>query len=639
MKKGVLFAILIPLLILILAAGATFAYFTIISSPQKVFERTISKTFDMVKEQQKKYNTVKSNVELSTSIDSYNEDLKQINEISKDSKISLETETDLNNAFFYNNLKIVNKEDNLLDAELILQDQKLYLAFKDWFDKYIELPLEEDEISDLTETLSKNATLDITLAIETFKQELINEMSKQNFSKEKTIMTINGQNVKVTRNYLILTQEQQMIFIKELIERLKNNSSFQTALGDYNEEIVNEMNEGINQIDELINNTNSQEIDNNKKIVYSIYTSGLFGKIVAIDLSLMDDQEVYSGLEAIVYGNAKEFNMYTENQGNKDYTLKIKNNKQDGTNKGTITISTFDDGEEHAIVCNYEKNGNQTRFNADIEIEQNNYNISGVLIKNNNSYNGEIILTYKDSEYGSIGIKLSYQVNYNDELLKVNIGNNTVKMDEMTEEEQNELLTSVEQSKLYELVNGFNLANNINNVKKSMLNNESNEYVESADYRINYSIPDEWSKVKSVSGGAQFVKDTNIINIGIIEQNYETCLDMIDENYSNEFNVSDSTDYTINDLKYKYKTVVGGNGGYLYFVYPIDDNNTYMVSVETEDGDVSLEDVNYFLEILVTDIISNENIANELSETAETQLDLIENTLETLPTMEGIEYY
>ena len=298
MKKGVLFAILIPLLILILAAGATFAYFTIISSPQKVFERTISKTFDMVKEQQKKYNTVKSNVELSTSIDSYNEDLKQINEISKDSKISLETETDLNNAFFYNNLKIVNKEDNLLDAELILQDQKLYLAFKDWFDKYIELPLEEDEISDLTETLSKNATLDITLAIETFKQELINEMSKQNFSKEKTIMTINGQNVKVTRNYLILTQEQQMIFIKELIERLKNNSSFQTALGDYNEEIVNEMNEGINQIDELINNTNSQEIDNNKKIVYSIYTSGLFGKIVAIDLSLMDDQEVYSGLEA-----------------------------------------------------------------------------------------------------------------------------------------------------------------------------------------------------------------------------------------------------------------------------------------------------------------------------------------------------
>ena len=102
-----------------------------------------------------------------------------------------------------------------------------------------------------------------------------------------------------------------------------------------------------------------------------------------------------------------------------------------------------------------------------------------------------------------------------------------------------------------------------------------------------------------------------------LEENSDKFLENIDINKllsteENNINPQGSaiSSYQINGLEYKYKTVTYegmDSSVMLYFVCPIDANNSYAVTIET-DGNISLETINEFLNIQIEQKNSNSDL-------------------------------
>ena len=87
--------ILIPIIILILVIGAGLVYYFMSTTPKNIFTKAVNSIFSNIEEE--KYDTLKTNVELSMSIESDNSEIQSIGQIVNSVKIKTNQEIDLNN--------------------------------------------------------------------------------------------------------------------------------------------------------------------------------------------------------------------------------------------------------------------------------------------------------------------------------------------------------------------------------------------------------------------------------------------------------------------------------------------------------------------------------------------------------------
>lgn len=636
MRKNKLLYILIPIIIILVALLGGFIYLKLNSSPKKIFTKTISKVFETLDLKQEKYNTLKSKVELSGSIESNeeNEEIEEINAILEDSKIILNSEVDIQNLLVNQNIEVVYNSESFINANMLLQDEKIYIALKDWLDKYIEIPLEEDDVSEIKNFTNDLETLDLNLLVDVIKEEFIKKLQEQEYTKESTNLYLDGKETKVTKSSLKLSEEQIVTFIKELLENLKQNENFKNALGTYKEEI-------IESIDEILENVPTEDFDEDTKICFSIYTKGLFNKIVAVDFTVETSEEVTAGTEFIKRSEEKyELNIYENDEETRTELIKvIIDNKKENKNKGTMLISITSGEETIEFTYKYEVKNEETIFELSTNIEDTSLTVSGNTIKKDNSYNGNFTVLVKTSEYGTIEFNCLYNLEYNAKIEKVDVSNSTT-IDEISEEDMQTLMTNMQESKIYELVADLYVQDQLFEYAKAakdakddteditnQLENSTNEamndifaslskissapIVTRAGQTVEYKVPNGFEESSYSSEDWKHYSDENYneIYVSIEKETVEEYLKELENEYvlTSEYytdqELSGIDTYGVEDKIYKYRSIVykDSYATYcnLYFAYELKNGYIYVVEVKTENGNISLDDVNEFLKIVI----------------------------------------
>lgn len=590
MKNKKILFILIPIILIVLILIAGVVYLKINGTPKKIFKKTISSAFEIFETSEEQYSTMKGTMNLTASIESDNEEIQAISTMLKEANIGLNMEVDTSNMVVNENINVTYSNKSLLNATAILQDEKGYVYLPDWLDKYLEIPQEYMGDSNLTKTSGKIATLDQKALMEAVEEEVIKAISQKEFTQNK--------NGKVKISTLSLSQQQFFALCKELLENLKQNEKFNSSLGDYKEDII----EGINNIIIELEDT---EYDEDYSAVISIHTKGLLNKFTGFSIELKDGEDVVSGIIATIEKQNYEVTLYEQYDGEKTELVKIKaEDKKENKNKGTTKITVTAQEEDFVIVCNYETQKNQTTFEASTEIEGLKVIASGNVVKNGKNYKGNLILTAEESELGKINLNCAYDFTYGVEVKKVDVGNAVI-INELNEKDQETLVTNLQNSVLYKFIEQSGL------LEGNIVTGSDKPEVTYDGYTVKYTVPDNFEASTYNSEEMKTYRDDNYNTI-TVSIDYDT-VDDYTKDLEKEYNltsslyknqkISETKTYTVNGKEYKLRTITYEDdyGTYvdLYFAYKLDDEYCYVVEVETEGGNISMDTIEYFLDATV----------------------------------------
>ena len=656
MRNKKLSYVLIPLIIVVLILIAGVIFLKLNSTPEKVFEHSISKVFEMFETTEEQYSTMKGtmnftvdfendntevanqeieNVETETqksnvtgtsytdiinkidekaqNVDTndvsnmVNDVYAQIYEVLEASSIGLNMEIDNENMIINENINVIYDNEKFIEATILMQDEKAYLYLPDWLNKYLEIPEEEADFAELTESYKKSATVDINGLVEAIKEELISAISSQELIQEETTLVLDGQETKVTASILTLQDDQITGFFTDFLNGLNQNEKFQLALGDYKEEITT-------QISETLQNKGNAE---GEKLIFKIYTKGFFNEFVGISWEIMNSYtingtgsledyyvEKASGIEIFKHSEEKyELIVFGEYQGERQeesLTLTIENTKE-SKNKGTTTIILQAGEEQFGIKCSYEKQGKQTNFEISTIIDDTNYKFTGKIIEDGKKYEGDVTASFELADIGKINAKYEFNFVFDEQVQKVDVGN-SVLIDELSEEDQEEFTKNFQKSKLYETVEqitGFNIGTDQTEITHS-------------GYTVSYNMPDgfEASSYNSNSEDMKMYLDekSNIVNVSIHYNSVDTYMNDLDNEYLltlgyENVKINETKKYTVNNKEYKLKTITynNENNSYvdLHFAYELDDEYCYVVKVKSKGGKISMDTIKSFLDVEV----------------------------------------
>ena len=130
------------------------------------------------------------------------------------------------------------------------------------------------------------------------------------------------------------------------------------------------------------------------------------------------------------------------------------------------------------------------------------------------------------------------------------------------------------------------------------------------EYTVKYNLPNEMEESNNTYGRKSYNdKNNNTVNIYIEKENAQDLLNglstdyILTSNYYQNQQITDISDYSINNYQYKYRAITYNDsfGEYtkLYFVYGINNSYTYVVEATIKDNSLSLEQMDYFLDITV----------------------------------------
>lgn len=405
MRNRKLLYVLIPLIIVVLILIAGVVYLKLNSSPEKIFESSISKVFEMFETTKEQYSTMKGTMNLTASVESDSEEVQAVNDMLDDSNIGLDMEVDTKNMIINENLNVIVNNESLLNASIILQDQKGYVYLKDYLDKYLELPKENTEYSDLTEYYEKMETLDQNALMVAIKEEVIKSISNREFTQDKI------EKRKVST--LDLSQEEFSLLCKEILENLTQNEKFNDALGEYKNDI-------IVVIEDMIADFEDVEYDEDSRAVISIFTEGLLNKFVGFSIELQDGMDIEVGMFLAIGDERCVFTTFEEYDGEREEFLNvIIEDKKENKNKGTATITMTVDEEQFVVTYSYQKQGKQNSFIASTEVEGVVISISGNATENGNNVKGNFVISVQEEAFGKVNLNCIYDFTYGVQVQKV----------------------------------------------------------------------------------------------------------------------------------------------------------------------------------------------------------------------------
>ena len=304
MRNKKLLFILITVIIVVLALVAGIVFLSLNSSPEKIFKNSVSQVFGMFETTEEQYSTMKGTMNLTANIESDDEDVQALNMMLGGASVGVDMQVDATNMVVNENLNIKYNNESLLNASILLQDEKGYVYLPDWLNKYLELPEENMEYSELTEYYDKIATLDQDALMEAIEKELIVAISNEKLVQEKTTVLLNGQEVKVTASTLSLKDAQINAFYSNLFNNLKNNEKFQVALGAYKDEVLAAIGEMMQEMED------TEDIE----FIFTIYTKGFLNEFVGISAKAINSYyEETIGINIVRHSEGKyEFVAYDE---------------------------------------------------------------------------------------------------------------------------------------------------------------------------------------------------------------------------------------------------------------------------------------------------------------------------------------
>lgn len=523
--------VLIPVVIIIIALTAGFIYLKTNSSPKKIFTSSINKIFNELEVNQAGFDTIKANIEANMKLESEDTSLEKI----ENAKINMTAEIDTKNELINDNIIVNYEDEDILNANLFMQDNKIYLNVPEWSDKYIQI---QENINnylgegiDVTQFLS----IDRELLLKAIKQELISVMSEQNYMQEKSTFSINEATKNCIKSTLTLNKEQRINIEKEILTNLKSNSDFQNALGNCRKQVIDKINKFLETDNNILETDNST-------FEISIYTYGFLNNFAGVSIKYISEED------------------------------------------------------ETQVDFTYKKNNNQGIYDLIIKNIDTNVNLSGNIIKENSKYTGTCIVDAENNKIGRLDLSMLYGVEYGVNVQKVDIPGSVV-FETMTEEESEQLKTNIQESKFYSLFSKY-----ADNDLVSSLNKRDGK-VKLNNYEIEFDIADNWNYKEGKDDSKQYQNNDNTIRVYIDDISGNKYLEFLElqkaANLNDDYNMSDTKTYTYNGLEYQYKYLTSNNIINFYFVYELDEDTSYILELNSNDGNVSMDDVNNFLNIKI----------------------------------------
>ena len=215
-KKGIIITVVI-LVLIALIAGGVFAYFKLVKNkPQAIFEKAISKAFEMTEKTAK--NEGKLDIELSASLNSTSQDMMMANTYLQMIKLNLTTEFNMDKKVLNQDISVSAFDEPVISVEGLIQDNNIYFLLNNIYSKYIQVPSEEMEGVEPNEIFNTENIEVSEKLVKELKQILLDEVN----SKELTQENVEVDGDKLTKTTVKFTaKEIEQIVTKLTVELYK----------------------------------------------------------------------------------------------------------------------------------------------------------------------------------------------------------------------------------------------------------------------------------------------------------------------------------------------------------------------------------------------------------------------------------
>lgn len=344
--------------------------------------------------------------------------------------LSMKNEIDIDNQIFNNTLNLISGNDKI-NINLYENNNLMYVYLNDIFDKYIQLPLENDNsnVENITPLLALTSIDkdDLNYFLTQFKDNYLKKINDDDFTMTKQTVKVNDEEVKANKISYTITEKEFNNILKEIVQELKEDTNITEN---------KELNELLNYLNSMCD---ENDIDNNKTFILSVYTIGLMQDSVKYSFETINDSKSY----IVNYSDyANTFYVDFKTDENKDFIVNIKNiNKQESKLKIELsdyrldaTIKTTSDN----INIDYELRNLNNVLSGDIEFNKKDENDN----YSKGDLNLTILLNKNDEDVLNLKIKGDYENHYNEELTVVDTSNN-ININELSEEEISDIATKL----------------------------------------------------------------------------------------------------------------------------------------------------------------------------------------------------
>lgn len=322
-KVGLIITVVVLVLVALIAAGG-FVYLKFFNNkPQKIFEKAISKAFEMTEKTAK--NEGKLDIELSASLNSTSQDMMMANTYLQMIKLNLTTEFNMDKKVLNQGISVSAFDEPVISVEGLIQDNNIYFLLNNIYSKYIQVPSEEMEGVETNEIFNTENIEVSEKLVKELKQILLDEVN----SKELTQENVEVDGDKLTKTTVKFTAKE----IEQIITKLTVELYKISPVND-----VKNIVEGLEQIE-----IDEEDAENDNYLEISIYTKRLTGKIVKTEIAMInvaDDEAIVVTIaekedEKVEITFAMNEDSIATNKAVTMFTLTI---KEEGENKGTVTL-------------------------------------------------------------------------------------------------------------------------------------------------------------------------------------------------------------------------------------------------------------------------------------------------------------
>lgn len=444
-SKGKKVAIIVTLILIIAIAAAAVYYFMFYSKPEEIYKRTIQSGIDSFvnnEEKNKDYKTLKAGLKVDFDVDLKDNSIidKKVLDLINKTDVGLEVQTDKEAKQLVVDLQSNYDKKALLNGKVFVNsdDEETYVYAKDYLDKYIEVPMEDEVYESLNQLFeAQNKAVDVKTPMSILKNELVAMIKPEYCSSSKEDITVNGQNVSATKNTIKLNANQFKTEITTLVNNLKSNQNFINSFEE-KETITQALEDMLDELDDIDLSGEDATIE------FNLYTQGFMHDVVKCSVT------VNASYQAVTLG-------VTKNAENNYEIEALLNNIKIAS--GKINIE--------------EKNENEGKLTFELNIDS----------------------------VGKFAMNLEYSQKFNEEIEKADT-KNSVEAEDLSSADQKKLMNNFQKSQLYKLVQSYSNSLLTSSIKpstsSSILNNKTTKEDDIKDNeiltydsknKITYNIP------------------------------------------------------------------------------------------------------------------------------------------------------
>lgn len=359
-----------------------------------------------------------------------------------------------------------------LDAQnmalsMIFADNKAYMMVKDAFQRYY---YEDQEFQSFFANVEY---VNYDIFRELFIESLKNSLKDDDFASEKTTITVNGEEVKVTKNSVPLDNTRTTAILEEFYKQIQNNEEAMNILvdvsGETKEDIIASMNDQITAGKENLTDDNTTE----SFPTLSVYIKG-FNEVLLTELgdedlkfqyytyektrefSIVQTSVVEDELDDYYYDDYEyDYNYDYDYDYYSDYSVTTTANESGTTETSTITLKfvAIDDNTTEITVTSdgttivsgtITGSGAEKTLDLNVTIQSLTFKLTGTVLSEevsaNSEYHGKLDLTATmtlDEEY-TFHFLMDATFSIGEEV-DTSVVTDALPMEEMTEEDVMEL--------------------------------------------------------------------------------------------------------------------------------------------------------------------------------------------------------